>query len=202
MSGLIAFLENNRERRGIMADLRCGLSPLQQVRAWPQLIRFCPKGLVGHDYEVTRTIAGLFAAHPMNSRKGSLGSLCRRLCSPEEAEALSVWSRPGGEPERESGPMGKRMQYLLAAGRDEICGRVIRIVLFAKSKEEPVNYAQLEKDLRNWPGKRVREHWAADFWGLGSFDQTEPVVEGGVPVQGAPGPETEQSEDDLLEALQ
>ena len=68
-------------------------------------------------------------------------------------------------------PVSRKFGYLLAAERDEICDRVIRIVLYAKSKEIPVNYDALENDLVKWP--RSREFWARAFWGGDRTEKSE-----------------------------
>ena len=59
--------------------------------------------------------------------------------------------------------MTRRFQHLLASSREEVCDRVARLVLYAKSKEIPVNYSQLENDLFYWSDS-VRIRWAKSFW--------------------------------------
>lgn len=157
MSELLGYLERNRTKTGLMATLRCGLNPSREVRAWPVLARF--SSLQGHEYDVIRSIAGLFASHPETRENGNMGDLCRELCAEDESKTLA----PGNDSDPQDGPMSKRLQYLLAADRSEICDRVVRMVLFAKAKGRAVNYVMLEKDLREWP--RARARWAQSFWG-------------------------------------
>jgi hypothetical protein len=86
---------------------------------------------------------------------GNMGDTCRGLMSEDErAEYLQ---------ERKIGPMTRRFQHLLAASQEEVCGRAVRLVLFAKSKEVPVNYGQLQNDLFYWSDS-VRVRWAKSFW--------------------------------------
>lgn len=156
MSALLDYLQKlkKRDNRGAFADLRCALVESRKHRAWPLL---APFGGIGekHPERVIQTIAGLFAYHPLTTATGNMGDTCRSLMSDDErAEYFQ---------ERKIGPMTRRFQYLLAASHDEVCERVIRLVLFAKSKEVPVNYGQLQSDLRYWSDS-IRVRWAKSFW--------------------------------------
>ena len=156
MSVLLDYLQNLKARddRGAFADLRCALTESRKHRAWPLLAPFGGIG-EGHAARVVQTIAGLFAHYPLIMNNGNLGDTCRGLMSDDE------WSEYLGE--RKAGPMTRRFQYLLAADRDEVCGRVARIVLYAKSKDVPVNFKQLHTDLFYWSDV-VRVRWAKSFW--------------------------------------
>jgi len=156
MSALLNYLKKLKERddRGGLADLRCALVESRRHRAWPLIASF---GGIGeeHSARVVQTISGLFAHHPQATDTGNLADTCRALISEDErAEYLQ---------ERKLGPMTRRFQHLLAASREEVCGRVSRIVLFAKSKEVAVNYGQLYGDLLYW-SDAVRVRWAKRFW--------------------------------------
>lgn len=151
MSNLLDYLEERKEDRGFMANLRCALVDTKRMRAYPYLARF---GGVGENPKarVVQTIAGLYALHPNTTNQGNVGDACRCLCGPDE--------KPWDE---KPGPIAKRLQHLLAAERDEICDRVVRVVLRAKSQEIPINYEQLENDLLYW-GDKVKNRWAMSFW--------------------------------------
>lgn len=155
MTALVQWLRTQKARRGVLAQLRCGIVPGKQQRAWPLLARF--DGIEGHKGEVVRTIAALFAAHPEESVSGSMGGVCRKLRSDDER-------RDNEKP----GPMGMRFQQLLAAETAEVCPRVVRLILRAKAQGIPVNYEQLQEDLLHWEApqkrKRVQERWAQQFW--------------------------------------
>ena len=156
MSALLDYLQRIRkmDNRGALADLRCALIESRRRRAWPLL---GPFGGIGekHPAQVVQTIAGMFAHHPLLTDKGNLGDTCRDLMSPDEREEYLK--------ERKAGPMTRRFQHILAASRDEVCDRVARLVLLAKSREKPVNYGQLENDLFHWSDS-VRVRWAKSFW--------------------------------------
>ena len=155
MTALVQWLRTQKERRGVLAQLRCGIVPGKQQRAWPLLAPF--DGIEGHKGEVVRTIAALYAAHPEESTSGSMGSVCRELRSGEELID-----------DEKFGPMSMRFQHLLAAETAEVCPRVVRLILRAKTKGISINYMQLQEDLLQWamPQKRrrVQERWAQQFW--------------------------------------
>lgn len=154
MSALIDFLLRNAENKRVMATLRCALAESTEARAWPMLARFDGIGASQRACAV-RTVAGLFAMHPQNCDKGNMGTVCRQLCDPDE----KPWDSQQSE---EPGPMARRLLYLLNADKSEICDRVCRLARFASSKNVPINYAELEQALTEWP--RARELWAAEFW--------------------------------------
>ncbi|MBQ9405639.1 MAG: type I-E CRISPR-associated protein Cse2/CasB [Desulfovibrio sp.] len=164
---LMEFLLKNRENRGALAALRKGLTPATETRAWPLLARF---GGIGQTpgARAVRTVAGLFAHHPRSCDAGNMGDTCRALCGQDEHPWETVDGTGKAVP---PGPMARKFAWLLAADTEEICGRVARVVFYAKSKDVPVNYAQLEKDLARWP--RAREAWAVAFWTTGKPDNAE-----------------------------
>ena len=153
-----------RDNRGAFADLRCALVESRKHRAWPLLASF---GGIGekHPELVIQTIAGLFANHPLSTATGNMGDTCRSLMSDDE--------RDGYLQERKIGPMTRRFQHLLAASRDEVCERTIRLVLYARSKEVAVNYGQLQDDLRYW-SDNIRIRWAKSFWQIEEKEEENP----------------------------
>ena len=152
MSALMDFLLRNAGNRGVMATLRGALVETTEIRAWPLLAHVGGLG-DSRQARAVRTVAGLFALHPRNCDAGNMGTVCRQLCGADERP----WEEDGAP-----GPMGRRLLYLLSADRDEIDERVCRLVRLAASRDIPVNYAALERDLAQWP--RPREAWATAFW--------------------------------------
>lgn len=164
MSALMEWLRAQKDKRGVLAQLRCGLVPAKAQRAWPLLARF--GGIEGHTGEVVRTVAALYASHPEEARTGGMGTLCLRLCSDEE----KPWN------DEKPGSIAMRLQYLLAAETPEVCRRVARLVLRAKTQGIAVNYAGLHKDLLEWQWPEQRERilarWAQEFWAPATSRQT------------------------------
>ncbi|MBO4311986.1 MAG: type I-E CRISPR-associated protein Cse2/CasB [Desulfovibrionaceae bacterium] len=160
---LLEFLLTNKDNRGVLAALRKGLVPTTEPRAWPYLAPF--EG-IGQDRKAraVRTVAGLFAHHPENCADGNMGDTCRDLCNVNEEKPWKVTENVNGNEKPEPpGPIARKFGWMLeAVDAEEICKRVARMVLYARSKGVPVNYEQLEKDLIAWP--RAREAWARHFW--------------------------------------
>ncbi len=150
MSGLLEQLHKHKENRGMMANLRCALVKNKRHRAWPALHRLG----VSADKERLAFIAGLFATHPKDSNKiGNFGTTCEAI------------QRKRGENNKDAKltPTERRFQHLLVAERSELPDRVLRMILMAKSQDVPVNYEQLETDMKFW-GDRTKNQWAAAFW--------------------------------------
>lgn len=157
MTALLDFLRVRSNDRGVLADLRGALVDSKRHRVWPILAAF---GGVGDDWRAlcVQTVAGLYALHPKEAQVGDLGTTCRALLSDDEHQKLYET--------REVGPLSRRFQHLLAADGDEVFGRVMRLVMRAKSDDVPVNYEQLLQDLKDWQYKpeAVRVRWAKSFW--------------------------------------
>jgi len=66
---------------------------------------------------------------------------------------------------KDVGPVARRLQYLLASEREEICDRVVRMVFRMKAQDIAVNYDELYEGLLFW-GDRIRNRWAGSFWNV------------------------------------
>lgn len=150
MKTLVERLLAVKDDRGLMANLRCALIADKRHRAWPVLNRLG----INIDHDVDVFVAGLFATHPEVTDKGNFGNLCKLIELRRDA--------PKGKDSKLT-PTERRFQHALAASRDEIMDRVLRLVLMAKSEGLPVNYAQLQSDLRFW-NERAKGSWASAFW--------------------------------------
>jgi len=151
-------LRKRNEDRGLMASLRCSLVESKKHRAWPALNHL---GISIAD-RVGATVSGLYATHPEEIRNGNIGTTCK---------AIEHSRGEGGSQDKDTKltPTERRFQLLLAAAsEEELLGRVVRIILLAKSQRVPINFAQLETDLRRWNQptqmESVRQQWAMSFW--------------------------------------
>lgn len=156
MSWLLEQLRKHKEDRGLMADLRCALVAGKRHRAWPAMNRLNVK--VTDD--VAAIIAGLYATHPEEAHVGNLGDTCKAIEKKRNENT-------GKDKDTKLTPTERRFQHLLAAGNsDELFDRVARMVRLAKSSQGvPINYEQLEKDLRRWfQGNQTKIEWASAFW--------------------------------------
>ncbi len=166
MSALLDRLRKHKDDRGMMANLRCILVESKKHRAWPALNRLG----VAIDNDVAAFVAGLFATHPDGDSDAvkNFGATCKQIERLRDDEG----SASGETKMRNLTPTERRFQHLLAADRGEVRERVKRIVLIAKSQGVPVNYSQLETDLRFWT-ERTKIEWAAAFWTPGTVPALE-----------------------------
>lgn len=159
MSRFLERLRKYKDDRGMMANLRCIHVDSKKHRAWPALSRLG----VPIDDGVSAYVAGLFATHPEETSTGNFGATCKAI-------EQSRGDKRGDD--NKLTPIERRFQHLLTAEKAELNDRVLRMVLMARSQGIPVNYAQLEIDLRFW-GDRIKIKWANAFWA----QNTEPATE-------------------------
>lgn len=149
-----SFLDELRKRkddRGMMANLRCILVENKKHRAWPVLSRIG----VPIDDDMKAFVAGLYATYPDGDSNASrnFGVTCK---------AIERSRNEATDKDRKLTPTERRFQHLLAADRDEVRDRVMRMVLLAKSQGVAINYDALLHDLKRWD--YARAEWAASFW--------------------------------------
>ncbi|MDA8125629.1 MAG: type I-E CRISPR-associated protein Cse2/CasB [Deltaproteobacteria bacterium] len=160
MSRLLERLRKYKDDRGMMANLRCILVDNKKHRAWPALNRLG----VGIENDIASWVAGLYATHPEITSEGNFGITCK---------AIEKNRREESNKENKLTSTERRFQHLLAAERGaELNARVLRLVLMAKSQGVPINYEQLEIDMRYW-GDSTKIEWARSYWTQG----TEPLAE-------------------------
>jgi CRISPR system Cascade subunit CasB len=163
MSRLLERLRKYKDDRGMMANLRCILVDNKKHRAWPALNRL---GVEIED-EVASWVAGLFATHSEEAAIGNLGTTCKNI---------EIRRGDRRSDDNKLTPTERRFQHLLAAERgSELNDRILRMVRMAKTQGVPVNYEQLETDMRYW-SDRTKTEWAVSFWTQGAT----PVAEEGV----------------------
>ena len=159
MSRLLERLRKCQDDRGMMANLRCILVDNKKHRAWPALNRL---GVEIND-DVSAYVAGLFATHSEETSTGNFGVTCKTI-EQKRGDKRSD--------DNKLTPTERRFQHLLTAEKGELYGRVLRMVLLAKSQGVPVNYAKLVTDLKFW-GDRAKTEWASAFWAQGAAPAAE-----------------------------
>lgn len=163
MSAFLDRLRKYKDDRGMMANLRCILVENKKHRAWPALNRL---GVSITD-DVSAFIAGLYATNQEETSGGNFGRTCKTI------------EQKRGEKRGDDNkltPTERRFQHLLAAERgDELFNRILRMVRMAKSQGVPINYTQLETDLRKKDDWRKTD-WAASFWTPGVAPAVEEDV--------------------------
>jgi len=148
---LIRYLKSLAEKddRAALAALRRGLGKAPGTA--PEMYRYIVPLLPEKTYRFQETafylIASLFASHPVSIQKGNLGNHLAQARGENNAAALE-----------------RRFTALLSAHPDDLPNYLRQTISLLKSKEVPVNWDQLLKDLLWW-NDQTRKRWATAFWG-------------------------------------
>jgi len=147
----ISFLEGleRRQDRGALATLRRSVGKETPDAGTLRLIApFLPPG-EGRQWRhrCYELVAELFALHPALGGAGNLGDTFKRLGDHESAQ--------------------KRFVALLDSDADDLPHRLRQAVSLARSKEVPLNWLRLLKDLLHWDSedRYVQYRWARAYWG-------------------------------------
>lgn len=166
-----------QDDRGTLAELRRGLSPTTQDRAWEHLIPYCAHFEEPAKRTVWCTIGGLAAmlvpdALVSTERWSNLGTTMRALAKGgdnDERKALKSF-----EP--------KFRRALSCNDAVSLCELVVGVGRAASAKGVPVNLGALFRDLWNWddPDKReeTRLHWAKQYFRVFEPRPGDPAAEG------------------------
>jgi CRISPR system Cascade subunit CasB len=148
-------LERNEDRAALAALRRSlGKSPGEAAEAHRYVLPFNPATREESAYYL---VGGLFALHPHCWRRGegdrnliNLGASFARLGSEVESKSIE-----------------KRFVALLNCHEDDLAEHLRHAISLLRSKEIPVDWIELLKDLRNWnhPDRFVQLSWARAFWG-------------------------------------
>ncbi len=169
--GFIRHLRDLAEKqdRGSLAALRRGLGqePGSVAAVYPVVVPHLPEEGAGDDWRYY-LIGGLFAWHPSCAASGNLGDHFRAL-------------------RQMSDSMEKRFVTLLATHRDDLPDHLRQAIGLLKSKDVPVNWDQLFRDLRNWdhPDRFVQRRWARSFYRPSAGSET---AEPSAPPEGGKTP--------------
>ncbi len=158
----VAYLESlaEREDRGALAALRRGLGqpPVAVPAMYPYVVPWLPADARPWQEDVYYLVAALYSLHPAPGGAGNLGASFRLAAAKDPAAPA--------ENERTS-PTERRFAALLATHADDLPDRLRQAIGFLASKEVPVDWRQLFRDLPRWgdPSRRVQRGWARAFWG-------------------------------------
>jgi CRISPR system Cascade subunit CasB len=153
----IRYLEEHRDDRAMLAALRRGVgqppggSAAVSKYVQPWLWNDAPASLEGAYY----LIAPLFALHPMAGGTGNMG------------DHFAAMVERGQEPPPS---VERRFMLLLSAHPDDLADYLRQAVGLLKSKDVPVDWQQLLKDVRAWKSRderwriEVQKEWARAFW--------------------------------------
>ena len=140
-----------RENRGALAALRRGLGkpPGTAHEMHPYVAPWLSSGMHRWEEDAHYTVAALFGSHPEHAAIGNMGATFRRITSQTESESIE-----------------KRFIALLSCHGDDLPQQLRQAVSLARSKDVPVDYSQLLRDIRYWghPDRFVQREWARAFW--------------------------------------
>lgn len=148
----VTYLNSLADDRAALAALRRGLG--RPPGTTPEMHRYIiprlPSKLYPRQEEAYYLIAALFGLHPADSDSGNIGrSFAAAKDKDGNAEAIE-----------------RRFAVLLAAHPDDLPFQLRQAIQFLRSKEIPVNWSQLLRDVLSWdnPRRSVQRSWAHGFW--------------------------------------
>jgi CRISPR system Cascade subunit CasB len=140
------------QERGALASLRRGLG--QPPGTVADMYRYVEPFLgqersARYKESAFYLVAALFALHPQSTDDGNMGTHLAKTRTESGEDALE-----------------RRFTALLAAHPADLPDYLRQVVSFLKSKEVPVNWDQLLRDLQNWghEDRFVQKNWARSFW--------------------------------------
>ncbi len=159
IKGLLDYLQSRREDRGVMADLRHGLSPTTEYRAWPHIAMWCDLGK-NRSRRIMLTVSAAFAIHGRSVPGSNLGSVLRDIATGD------------GRGEKGLATFDARFRrFLSCSTAEEVCDHLPGVIRAAERKGVALDLARLYADLTYW-GERIKVNWARSYWGAGG---TAPV---------------------------
>jgi CRISPR system Cascade subunit CasB len=151
--------------RGALAALRRGLGkpPGTTPEMYPFMERWLPQDSEAWRDDGFYTVAALFAFHQGSWRSAperqptNMGASFARLAMTTDSESIE-----------------KRFVALLNCHREDLHVHLRHAVGLLKSKEVPVDWAQLLADVRAWSWEKrpVQRAWAKAFWAQGGRGET------------------------------
>lgn len=162
----IAYLEGLRDRddKGALAILKRGLGKPAgtDFGMAPYIERW---NLAAWDRARYYLVASLFASHPMPAETNANGEPCNMGdVFADIVKAYTSDVRKNKDDARKS--VERRFVAILNAHSDDLPRHLRHAVSLAKSKNVPVDYLSLLRDLRDWDKdeKYVQQKWACRFW--------------------------------------
>lgn len=158
--GFIGFLEGlvADQNRAALAALRRGLGkrPGEAAEMYPYVVRWLPAEAGRWREEAHYLVAALLAYHQVSwpTAEGdrgltNLGASFGRLAAAVVSDSVE-----------------KRFVALLSCDREDLPEHLRHGVALLKSKEVPVDWAQLLRDVQDWDreDRAVQRGWARAFW--------------------------------------
>ena len=148
----ISYLQQRAEDRAMLAALRRGLGAApgdpETVGMFQYVVPWINEWYEEADIYM---LAALFALHPSSIPSGNMGNHLRTLAG-----------QLGDDNATE-----RRFVQLLRMRRDTLEPRLRQQISILKSKDIPINWHQLIRDVNYWdhPERFVQRRWAGAYWG-------------------------------------
>jgi CRISPR system Cascade subunit CasB len=147
------------EERAALATLRrsLGKPAAEAAEVHRYILPRVPKNASEWDEDAYYLVGGLFALHQINWQSNAERPQATNL------GASFAWLAR----EIESDSIEKRFVALLNSHGDDLPTHLRHAVSLLKSKEIPIDWARLLRDLRGWnrEDRRIQRNWARAFWG-------------------------------------
>lgn len=160
------LLDESGDGRAAMAKLRRGLGkPAGMAHEMDKyILTKLTENTSPSQEEAYYLVAALFARWHQGKEKAEIannGNLGKSL-----QELVSSYVAGGTSKDDAEKRLEKRLKALLNAHRDDLPEHLRRVVSLLKSKDIPVNWAQLLTDIQFWGSedRSVQHNWSRGFW--------------------------------------
>lgn len=148
------------DNRAVLAHLRRGLGKEKAIEMFPYISGWTAN-LSRRDENAFFNIASMIGLYPVNSWKSEekYNNLGKSLAFLKD----------------DSDSIEKRFVALLNSDEEDLPNHLRQIISLLKSKEAPVNWFLLLKDIKGWSNEKrnVQRNWAKGFWGNFNTANTE-----------------------------
>src|SRR6266851_984004 len=168
----ISALEHlvTKDDRAALAALRRGLGqqPGETMELYPHVVPYVQGLRYTSDENPYYIIASLVGLYPTLSWQRSDGKQSINL-----GASLALLKDDSGD------SLEKRFVALLNAHADDLPEHLRQAISLLKSKDKPINWLRLLRDLKQWDreDRRVQRLWAKGFWGEAIEDDDESATQ-------------------------
>ena len=168
----ISALEHlvTNDDRAALAALRRGLGqrPGETMELYPYVVPYVQGLQYTSDENAYYIIASLVGLYPTPSWQRSDGKQLTNL-----GASLALLKDDSGD------SLERRFVALLNAHADDLPEHLRQAISLLKSKDKPVNWLRLLRDIKQWDreDRRVQRLWAKGFWGEAVEDDDESATQ-------------------------
>jgi CRISPR system Cascade subunit CasB len=159
-----------QEDRAALAALRRGLGrpPGETMEMYPYVAPYT-KELTRKQEDAYYFVAALFGLYPGENWTSSDGRLRTNL-----GASLQQLANPNESSRESSKSVERRFAALLNAHSDDLSEHLRQNISLLKSKDIPVDWRQLLRDVINWDDddRLVQRDWSKAFWGAGTQESS------------------------------